>query len=72
MPTTFCIPRRSPFQVLTEPDVSELLGADETRCVLRGMAVDVIRRKSTSVIPFYVRLFASERYLFISSRKLDW
>ena len=32
------------------------------------MAVDVISWKSTSVIPFYVRLFASERYLFISSK----
>ena len=36
------IPKRSPIQVLTGPDVAWLPGADETGYFLRGMAVDII------------------------------
>ena len=35
------IPKRSPIQVLTEPDVALLRGSDENRCIQRGMAVDI-------------------------------
>ena len=35
------IPKRSPIQVLTGPDVALLRGSDENRCIQRGMAVDV-------------------------------
>ena len=45
MSTALGIPRRSPIQVLTEPDVAYLRGSDENRCFQRGMAVDDNRRK---------------------------
>ena len=41
MPTASRIPKRSPIQVLTGPDAVWLRGADETRFVQRGMAVDI-------------------------------
>ena len=47
MSTALGIPRRSPIQVLTEPDVASLRGSDEIRCFQRGMTVDDIGRKIT-------------------------
>ena len=47
MSTALGITRRSPIQVLTEPDVASLRGSDENRCFQRGMAVDDIGRKIT-------------------------
>lgn len=44
-PTAPGIPKRSPIQVLTGPDVAWLPGANETGYVLRGMAVDKITNK---------------------------
>ncbi len=39
MPTALGIPRRSPIQVLAEPDVAWLRWSDENRYFQRGMAV---------------------------------
>ena len=42
-PTALSIPRRSPIQVLTQPDVALLQGSDENWCVQRGVAVDIFK-----------------------------
>ena len=47
--TALGIPRRSPIQVLIEPDIAELGGPDENRCFQRGIVVDDNRRKITNV-----------------------
>ena len=58
MPTAPGIPKRSPIQVLTGPDVAWLPGADETGYVLRGMAVDeeyVILNKFIIILKSVIR-----------------
>ena len=49
MSTAPGIPKRSPIQVLIEPDIAELGGPDENRCFQRGIVVDDNRRKITNV-----------------------
>ena len=39
MPTARGVPKRSPIQVLTTPDVAWLRWSDENRYIQRGMAV---------------------------------
>ena len=51
MSTALGIPRRSPIQVLTEPDFASLRGSVENRCFQRGMAVDDNRGKITRYKP---------------------
>ena len=45
------IPRRSPIQVLTSPDVAWLRWSDENRYFQRGMAVDIWHTHSHQLIP---------------------
>ena len=44
------IPRRSPIQVLTSPDVAWLRWSDENRYFQRGMAVDITHSQTNSLI----------------------
>ena len=44
------IPRRSPIQVLTSPDVAWLRWSDENRYFQRGMAVDITHSQTNSFI----------------------
>ena len=46
------IPRRSPIQILTEPDFAKLRGSGENRCFQRGMAVDDDKKKMTLYKPY--------------------
>ena len=51
MSTAPGIPRRSPIQVLTEPDFASLRGSAKNRCFQRGMAVDDNRGEITRYQP---------------------
>ena len=59
MPTASGIPTRSPITVLTRPAGALLRGADETRYVRRGMAVDTVNSTKTRKHPVSLSLSLS-------------